>query len=290
MKNYSHKNTLVLLLPWLITFAVFWLYPLLYAGYMSLTEYSTLRNEAVFIGFDNYIRMFNDEIFWTALGNTAVFTFGTVTVTTAIALFLASILNEKYIRGREFFRASYFMPSVTSLVVISLIFTNLYSQGGYINHILDMLNLPYPARGWLQEPSTALLSIMAMDVWMASGYYMVLFLAGMQTIPNDLYDAAVLAGANARQRFWRITFPMLRSTLLFVVVINTIKSFQVFIEVYVMTKGGPLNATTTLVYMIYDNAFEKADAMGYAAAVAYVLFFLLLIMSFVQMKLLKVKY
>lgn len=289
LKNYSELNTLNLLLPWLIIFGVFWLYPLIYAGYLSLTEYSTLRNEAIFIGFDNYIRIFSDEMFWKALRNTAIFTFGTVPFTTAIALFLANILNDKLIRYKEFFRASYFMPSVTSLVVISLIFTNLYSQGGYINLILETLNLPYPERGWLQEPSTALLSIMLMDIWMASGYYMALFLAGMQTIPKDLYDAAELAGANAYQRFWRITLPLLKPTLLFVIVINTIKSFQVFIEVYIMTKGGPLGATTTLVYMVYDNAFGKIDSMGYASAVAYVLFIILILFSFAQMKLLKVK-
>ncbi len=290
LRNYSNINTLNLLLPWVITFAVFWLYPLIYASYLSLTEYSTLSNEARLIGFENYSRMLSDELFWQALSNTAIFTFGTVPVTTAIALLLASILNDKYTKLRGVFRASYFIPSVTSLVVISLIFTNLYSQNGYINFILSKLNLPFPERGWLQEPQTALFSIMAMDVWMAVGYYMVLFLAGMQTIPSDLYDAAELAGASAWQKFWRITFHMLRPTLLFVVVINTIKSFQVFVEIYVMTKGGPLGTTTTIVYMIYDNAFSKSDSMGYAAAVAYVLFIILILFSFLQMKLLKVKY
>ena len=151
-----------------------------------------------------------------------------------------------------------------------------------------MLNMPYPARGWLLEPGTALLSIMAMDVWISSGYYMVLFLAAMQTIPEDLYDAARLAGANAVQQFFRITLPMLRPTLLFVIVINTIKSFQIFIEIFVMTKGGPLHSTTTLVYLVFENAFERGDAMGYAAALAYIVFFILLIFSFLQMKLLGV--
>ena len=282
-------NTLILLMPWLITFVMFWLYPLGYAAYLSMTEYSTLTDTARFIGFGNYSAILSDSIFWKALSNTAIFTFGTVPVTTAFALLLASIINSKFIRFKEFFRTSYFMPSVTSLVVIALIFTNLYSKDGYINYILNLLNLPTSERGFLLEPSTALLSIMAMDVWISTGYYMVLFLAGMQTIPLDLYDMAKLAGATAWQQFWRITFPLLRSTLLFVIVINTIKSFQIFIEIFIMTKGGPLNRTTTLVYLVFVNAFEKLDSMGYASALAYIVFILLLIFSFLQIKLLRLK-
>ena len=290
--KYKHKlniQTSTLLLPWLITFLVFWLYPLAYAAYLSFTEYHTLTGASNFIGFDNYSRIFQDDLFWQALLNTSIFTFGTVPFTTIFALILASILNSKLIKFKEFFRSSYFMPSVTSLVVIALIFTNLYSKDGYINNILQMLNLPFPERGWLLEPSTALLSIMAMDVWISVGYYMVLFLAGMQTIPQDLFDSAKLCGANAWQVFKRITLPVLRPTLLFVLVINTIKSFQIFVEIFVMTKGGPMNRTTTLVYLVFTNAFERVDMMGYASALAYIIFILLLIFSLVQMKLLKIK-
>ena len=291
MKNKTkiNTNTAVLLLPWLITFAVFWLYPLIYAAYLSMTQYQTLTDTATYTGFANYAKMISDDLFWKALGNTAFFTLGTVPATTALALFFATLINRKYTRFKEFFRASYFMPSVTSLVVIALIFTNLYAKDGYIITICEMLGLPYPERGFLQEPGTALLSIMAMDVWMATGYYMILFLAGMQTISRDLYDSAKLAGANAWQEFWRITLPMLSPTLLFVIVINSIKSFQVFIEIFVMTKGGPMDSTMTLVYMVFVNAFEKSDMMGYAAAVAYVVFIILLIFSFIQIKLLKPK-
>jgi multiple sugar transport system permease protein len=288
MKNRFKENinTSVLLLPWLITFGVFWLYPLGYAAWLSFTRYSTLTAGAVPVGFDNYRMIFSDGMFWKALANTAMFTIGTVPFTTAFAIILASAVNSRIVRLKEFFRASYFLPSVTSLVVISLIFTNLYAKDGYINALLQMLGMPYPHRGWLLEPNTALLSIMAMDVWISTGYYMVLFLAGMQSIPNDLYDSARLAGASAWQQFWRITLPMLRPTLLFVLLINTIKSFQIFIEIFVMTKGGPLGSTTTLVYLVFQNAFEKTDMMGYASALAYIVFIILLIFSFVQMKVL----
>jgi len=134
-----------------------------------------------------------------------------------------------------------------------------------------------------------LLAIMLMDIWSAFGYYMVIFLAAMQAIPKSMYDAAKIAGASHFYTLLRITIPLLKPTLIFVLVINVIKSFQVFMEIYIMTKGGPLHSTTTLVYMIFTNAFEKTDAMGYAAAISYFLFFILLIISFIQIKLLRSK-
>lgn len=287
MKLRNKLFTLTLLLPWLITFCVFWLYPLLYAGYLSLTDYSTLSNTAEFVGLKNYQAIFHDEVFYKALTNTVIFTFGTVPITTALAIFFAVLLNSKLARFQNYFRATFFIPAVTSLVVISLIFSNLYTQDGYINSLLSSLNLPYPERGWLQDTRTSLLSIMAMDVWGAVGYYMILFLAGMQAIPQDLYSAADIAGASAWQKFRRITLPMLKPTLVFVVFINSIKSFQVFIEIMIMTKGGPMNSTMSLVYMVYSNAFEKSDAMGYASAMAYVVFAILLIFTYIQHKFLK---
>ncbi len=287
MKSRNRLFTLTLLLPWLITFCVFWLYPLLYAGYLSLTDYSTLSNTAEFVGLKNYQAIFQDEVFYKALTNTVIFTFGTVPITTALAIFFAVLLNSKLARFQNYFRATFFIPAVTSLVVISLIFSNLYTQDGYINSILSSLNFPYPERGWLQDTRTSLLSIMAMDVWGAVGYYMILFLAGMQAISQDLYSAADIAGASAWQKFRRITLPLLKPTLVFVVFINSIKSFQVFIEIMIMTKGGPMNSTMSLVYMVYSNAFEKSDAMGYASAMAYVVFAILLVFTYIQHKFLK---
>ncbi len=289
-KTKLQLNTFSLLLPWVITFLLFWLYPLIYSLYLSFTKYYTLTNEAEFIGFDNYTQLFSDPIFYKALSNTAFFTFGTVPFTVSISIFLAVILNSRIVRWKNFFRSAYFLPSVTSMVVIALIFTNLYTKDGYINMLFSMLGITHPENGWLLEPSTAMLSIMFMDVWISVGYYMVLFLAAMQTISEDLYESARLVGANAWQQFFRITLPLLKPTLLFVLVINTIKSFQIFIEIFVMTKGGPLNSTTTLVYLVFSNAFEKSDSMGYASALAYVIFIILLIFSFIQMKLLKTKW
>ena len=179
LKNDNKLFTLLLLLPWLLTFGIFWLYPLIYAAWLSLTKYQTLTGDVKFIGFLNYQKIFSDPIFWTAIKNTAIFTFGTVPVTTAFSLFLAVILNSKLVKFKSFFRSSFFMPTVTSLVVISLIFTNLYAKEGYINMLLNIVGLSSPDKGWLLNTSTSLLSIMIMDVWISTGYYMVLFLAGV---------------------------------------------------------------------------------------------------------------
>ena len=196
----------------------------------------------------------------------------------ALALLFAALLNrvESF---RNFYRSALFLPSVTSLVVIALIFTNLYSFGGYVNLLLKGAGLPFPELGWLQDPELALPAIMVMDIWVSIGYYAVLFLAAMQNVAKDYYEVAELEGTSAWKQFWQITLPLIKPTLLFAVVLNTIKSFQVFTEIYVMTRGGPLNKTTTLVYGVYENAFEKADEMGYACAIAYVLFFIIALFS-----------
>lgn len=288
-KNKERINIFLLLLPWILTFLVFWAYPVIYSFVLSLSDYKTLSNESTFIGLQNYISLFHDETFLKALSNTLIFVAGTVPITTVLATLLAVAVDKTNGKLKEFFKAAYFLPSVTSLVVIALIFKNLYSKEGYINTLMSMVGMSGQPEGWLQSVSTALPSIMAMDIWIATGYYMIIILAGLQTIPKDLYEAADISGASHWQQFKDITLPMLRPTLLFIVVINTIKSFQIFIEIYVMTKGGPLNETVTMVYMVYQNAFEMADKMGYASAVAYVLFFIIMLITLFQMKLLKEK-
>ena len=274
------------LTPWIVKLGVFWIYPLFYALYMSFTRYRALGNTSEFIGFDNYTSIGIDPLFWKALSNTIIYAFGAVPLSTACALILAILLHSKMARYPGFYRAGLFLPSVTSIIVITLIFTNLYAKDGYINALAGMIGLPQSDKGFLLETSTALLSVMLMDVWLSTGYFMMLFLAGLQSIPKDIYESAQLQGANAWQMFYRITLPLMKPTLLFVMVISTIKSLQIFVEMYTMTKGGPLNSTITVVYLIFSNAFEKTDAMGYGAALAYVLFAIIGLLSFIQMKLL----
>jgi multiple sugar transport system permease protein len=281
-----NRSTLALLSPWILSLALFWAYPLLYALYLSFTKYKTLTNETVWIGASNYVKLTHDPVFWQALLNTGFFVIGTIPFTMGFALLFAALLTRvKRLEG--FYRSALFLPSVTSIIVIALIFTNLYASGGYINTLLRMIGLTPPARGWLLEPSYALPAVMVMDIWISIGYYAVLFLAAMQNVPTDFYEVADLEGTTKLQQFYRITLPIIKPTLLFAVVLNTIKSFQIFAEIYVMTRGGPLNRTQTLVYTVYENAFERADAMGYACAIAYVLFFVIAMISLFEIRLLR---
>lgn len=285
----THAHTAALLGPWIIVLCVFWIYPLIYALVLSFSNYQTLTNSMEFIGFENYARALQSDEFWNALKNTAIFTVGTVPVTTALAVFLAVVVQRLTPRVSAMFRAAYFLPSVTSLVVIALVFTNLYSRDGYVNALCAMMGVTPAENGWLLSQATALPAIMAMDVWISAGYYMVLFMAGLEAIPKDLYENAELSGASTWQQFKSITLPLLKPTMLFVVVINSIKSFQIFVEVYVMTKGGPLGATSTLVYEVYHQAFEQSNSMGYASAVAYLIFIILIAVSVTQMRLMREK-
>jgi multiple sugar transport system permease protein len=282
--RHGRGTTAALLLsPWIITAALFWAYPLAHSFYLSLTNYRLMDASTNFIGLANYADLFRDSDFLKALVNTAIFVVGTIPFTTAIALILALLVNRN-LPGSRIFRSAFFIPSITSLVVIALIFTNLYAKNGYLSTLCSLAGIPVPERGFLFTESTALPAIMAMDVWIASGYYMLLFLAALKSIPQEHYEAAALDGSTGWSTFWRITLPQLRPMMLYVVLINTIKSFQVFVEIFVMTKGGPLNATLTVVYFVYDRGLHRFE-MGYASAAAYVIFILIMIFALVQMKL-----
>lgn len=280
------SDVLLLLSPWLLTLLIFWAYPLLYALYLSFTKYYTLTNQSIWIGLGNYEKLFHDPIFWQALWNTVLFVVGTIPFTMFFALFFAALL-VRVERFQHWYRSAMFLPSITSLVVIALIFTNLYASGGYINVLLKMAGIIGPKNGWLLEPNYALPAIMAMDIWISIGYYAVLFLAAMQNVSQDYYEVAELEGTSKWKQFFMVTLPIIKPTLMFALVLNTIKSFQVFTEIYVMTRGGPLGKTTTLVYQVYSNAFESSDTMGYACAVAYVLFAIIAIFSVAESKLLR---
>ncbi len=282
------RTAYLFLSPWLLTVSVFWVYPLAYSLYLSFTKYKTLTTDTIWIGFANYSKLLSDPAFKQALLNTIIFVVGTIPFTMGFALLFAVLLNNTK-RFQNLFRSALFLPSVTSLVVIALIFTNLYSADGYIPALLKLLGIGSPEKGFLLEPNYALPAVMAMDIWISIGYYAVLFLAAMQNVPRDYYEVAELEGTSKWAQFTRITLPLIKPTILFAIVLNTIKSFQVFTEIYVMTKGGPLGRTSTLVYSVYDNAFGKADGMGYASAIAYILFFVIALFSAVEFRMLRAK-
>ncbi len=269
--------------PWIMTLLLFWLFPLLYSLYLGFTDFKLMRPEVNWIGFQNFAALLSDEVFLSSLKNTFIFVIGTIPATTIIALFLALLIDKKF-TGRTLFRSAYFMPSITSMVVIALIFSNLYSRGGYIYLLAQMLGLSPPENGFLLSESTALYSVMAMDIWMSVGYYMLLFLAGLKSIPKELYESAEVAGASGWRIFRSITLPLLKPVALFIIVINTIKSFQVFVEIFVMTKGR--YNSSTAVYYIYETGLNRFE-FGYASAAAYILFFIIALFSILQFRLLK---
>jgi len=281
MTGRSRWSTFILLSPWIVTFIAFSLYPVGYSLYLSFTKYDPLASLAPkFVGLSNYFEIVNDPTFWQAVKNTVIFVVGTIPVTTAIAIVLAVFLNQK-IKFRSFFRASYFVPVMTSIVVISTIFTYIYSPYGLLNSLLGLFGIQ--GKNWLLSTQFALPAIMAMMVWASFGYYTVLFLAGLQNIPEEIYESAAIDGANSIQTFFRVTLPLLRPMLIFALVINTIRSFQIFSQIFVMTQGGPLGSTRTIVYYLYNMGFQKFR-MGYASGIAYLLFILILVFSVIQMK------
>jgi len=254
-----------------------------YSLILAFTDYSIFGRSS-FVGLANFARLLGDPAFIQAIKNTTFFVFGTIPFTTAIALVLAVLIAER-IPGHSIFRAGYFIPSITSMVVIALVFSSLYARGGYLHLLGKLIGLSVPPNGYLFSTSTALPAIMAMDVWTAIGYYVILFLAGIKSIPTEIYEAARLDGAGCWRKLFSVTLPQIAPITLFVLVINTIRSFQIFIEIYVMTKGGPLGSTFTVVYFVFEEGLQKFN-MGYASAAAYLLFVIILGFSLLQMKLL----
>ncbi|MBI1953353.1 MAG: extracellular solute-binding protein [Candidatus Omnitrophica bacterium] len=279
--------SLIFLSPWLAIFLVFSLTPLVHSLVLSFARYNLLSSEFTFVGLRNFLEIGRSPEFLRALANTFFFAAGTIPPTMALALFAAVLINTK-VPLKGLYQAGLFLPVATSVIVIATIFTYLYSPGGLVNLGLRALSLPPPTPNWLLNTRLALLSIMMMNVWASFGYYMVLFLAGLQTIPSELYEAAAIDGANEWQKFRHITLPQLKPILLVATVVNTIHAFQVFPEIFAMTQGGPLGSTTTVVWYLYETGFHRFE-MGRAAAVGYLLFFITMSFSWVQMRLFKME-
>lgn len=280
----SRKEALagyLFILPSFVGFAVFLVVPMIASLGISLYDWELLLPPS-FVGLKNYQTLVNDTLFRTVLFNTAYYTFGLVPLNIVLSLSLALWLNTK-LRGITFFRVAFFLPVVTVTVAVSLIWKWMYEPYiGIINQGLRLIGLAGP--NWLGDTQWAMPALILMSVWKGFGYNMVLFLAGLQGIPTNLYEAAAIDGAGPWQRFWRITLPLLTPTTFFAIVMTVISSFQVFDQAYVMTGGGPASATNTIVLFIYQNGFQFFR-MGYAAAVAWVLFALIFIFTIVQMRL-----
>ncbi len=273
--------------PALVFLFVFALLPFLFTIYVSLHDWNMLTPIPTmpFVGLSNYTYLITqDPLFWQTFVNTVEFALGDVVISTSLGLAVALLLNTR-VRLRGLWRAVYFMPYVTSSIAISIVWANIYNPSyGLLDGVFQLLNLP--SQPFLSSPGQALISVIIVSVWHGLGYYMVIFLAGLQNIPAELYEAAKVDGAGAWHRFRFVTVPGLRPTLLFVVVVSTLSSLQVFDLTYVLTNGGPVNATNTLVLYMYNTAFNFLK-MGRATAMAVLLFIVIFGMTLVQLRLLR---
>ena len=268
----------VLLLPSLAGMVVFLMAPVLSSLVLSFSQWD-LIGEIGWVGIDNYVTALTDPAVLGALRNTLTFILGYLPSVVIIALGLALLLNRR-IRGRVVFRAIYFVPVVTSWVAVSLIWKWLLNpQYGLVNFALGAIGIKGP--GWLFDPAWAMTGVILTSVWKDIGFVTVIYLAGLQDIPDHLYEAASLDGTTPWQRFWHITVPMLMPTTFFVTTISLISSFQVFDQVWIMTQGGPAGATSVMVELIYKNAFSYYK-MGYASAISWVLFALIFAVTIAQ--------
>lgn len=274
-KTKDKNNSLKLfILPALIGTLIFIVIPVIFSFFLSFCEWDLLSN-IKFVGLANYKSLITSGSFLLILKNTFVFAISTTIIALIIPLILATILNNK-IRGSEFFKTAYFLPFITPMIVVAIVWEWIFDpSNGLLNYILKA-NI-----NWLYDTHTAMLALIIVSSWKLIGYNMVIFLSGFSTINQNVYESAKIDGANPIKTFFSITIPLLSPTIFFVTIITTISSFQVFDLIYLMTKGGPLESTNVLVYWIYKNAFEFFN-IGEASAGAYILFLIILLLTIVQ--------
>ncbi|UOQ45447.1 sugar ABC transporter permease [Halobacillus salinarum] len=266
--------------PAVLLFLGFMVYPILAS--LLLSFQTKVGGVYTFSGLDNYTRLFSDPLFYKSLGNTFIILLVQVPIMLFLAVVLAVFLNSTLLSMRGFYRVAFFTPAVTSLVAASVIFVLLLNKDyGLINYLLSLLG--FDKVGWLTNSTWARVSLIAVTTWRWTGYNMVIILAGLQSIPHSLYEAASIDGASSVRKFFSITIPQLKPVLLFTFILSTIGSFQLFDEPYNLTGGGPNNATLTITYYLYNQGFEYFD-FGYASAIAYVIVFFIAVLSWLQFR------
>lgn len=269
------------ILPNFIGFFIFMAIPIIMGFVISLTDYNGF-NQMNFVGFQNYIDMFQDEYFRVSLWNNIVYTLVTVPGTIVVSLGLALAVNRG-IKGSSIFKTMFFLPNITSMVAVGIVWAMIFNpQTGPINNLLRSIGIENTPM-WLSSSSTALPTIMIVSIWKQAGYYMIIFLAGLQAIPKQLYEAASIDGASGISKFFKVTLPMLSPTTFMVLILNIISSFQVFDLINIMTGGGPGRSTNVLVYRIYQEGFQNMR-FGYASAMAYFLFLIVLVITLIQFR------
>jgi len=281
-KKEAHAAFLFLIIP-LFFFSLFKLFPMLSNLYLSFSRYNMV-SQPEWVGLSNYLEALQDRVFWAAVRNTIIYGLSVVLAIVALSLLVAIALNKK-LRGVITLRSCFYAPSVISIVVVSMIWIWLYQpQVGLINYVLEKIR--FEPQFWLDNPYLALPSVITVTIWQQLGYNMILFLAGLQGIPNLLYEAATIDGAGRWSKFWYVTIPSLKPIFLFVIVTTFIFVFRNFPIIFIMTEGGPLNATNTLVYEVYRNSFNYSRG-GYGAVFAVALLFICLMFSLINLRILK---
>jgi multiple sugar transport system permease protein len=279
-KNYS---AYLFLLPKLVLFVAFIAIPVVWAFVLSFQEYKIFGTD--WVGFDNYIRVFKSHAFFDALGNTFLFTVVTVPFNVISALLIASFIHPLGRKAQSFFRGAFYLPTVTSMVIVAMVWRWIYNYDfGLFNYIAGWFG--FAKVNWLGQSSTALWGLIIMQCLIPFGVGIILYLASMGSIPEALYEAATIDGANSFQKWYRITLPLLKPSTLYLVLLSTIGSFQVFTQIIMMTGGGPGSSTETLVHLIYKSGFRDFE-FGYASAQAVVLFVIILLFSIIQFRVLR---
>lgn len=272
----------VFLTPATLMIAAMSFWPMIQAFILSLQ--TGTANKLKFDGFSNYIRMFQDKVFMQSLGNTFLYLIIQVPVMLVLALILASMLNNKNLRCKGLFRTAIFLPCATSLVSYAIIFRSLFGVDGFINSVLIKLGILNTGYNFLGHATSAKIVIIIALVWRWTGYNMVFYLSGLQNIEYSVYEAAKIDGASPMQTFFKITVPLLKPTILLTAIMSTNGTLQLFDESLNLTRGGPSNATITMSHYIYNQSFKYVPKFGYAAAMSFLIFILVAILAFIQMK------
>lgn len=282
-KRQGHGVAYAMVAPAALLLLLFLVVPVLLAFGLSFTNARLISpNPPRFVGLDNFVRAFvGDPTFIRSLINTFLFALVVVPVQAGLGLVLAVLVNQK-LRGTTFFRIVFFIPVVTSIVVVSILWRFMYQPDGIVNSFIDTVTFgAWESIAWLNNPSTALPAIIIMSIWQAVGFHMIIWLSGLQTIPEELYEAARMDGADGWQQFKNVTWPGLRSTMVFILVTITIAALGLFVQIDVMTQGGPVDSTTTLVFHAVRRGYREQQT-GYGAAISLIFFVLVLIIAMIQ--------
>lgn len=278
LKYYGKYAPYLFLLPAAIVLVIFFFIPFFQTFLLSFLDYSTNIYKPEFVGLANYTKLFHNPVFYKVLWNTFVYLFVAVPILVIFPLFLAILINQK-IKGVTLYKILIYLPVIVSIVVAAIAFKWLYADQGILNYVVTSLG--FKPIGWLTDPNFALYSVIIVTIWKGIGYYMIIYLASLMSVPNELYEACDIDGANFLTKHLTVTVPHVMPTIALVSTISAISAMKVFAEIYVMTKGGPLNSSKTIVYYIYERAFENLD-LGFASAMAVVLLIIVMIFSLIN--------